>query len=265
VSLQEIVGNIFRWRSLVWVLAKRDFRRRYAGSVLGAAWAIIEPGVQFGLYFLVFSVFLGMRIEGNPGGGSYAMYLLSGLIPFLLFQESLMRSAGLAHEQAGLARHVRVPLEVLLAGTLVSVFLRHMFGLAILVAIAVAFGHVVLSQLPWLGIGVMLLAAGSFGVALALVPAGAFLPDLNQLVGMGGMVLFFLTPIVYTPTVLPAKAAPLLLYNPLVGLLETFRVGIMGGNLRPSHVLVTTGAVVVSLWFGQAVFRRRAHQVPDLV
>jgi len=263
--VQEIERNIFRWRSLVWVLAKRDFRRRYAGSALGVAWAIIEPGVQFGLYFLVFSVFLGMKIEGRPGGGSYAMYLLSGLIPFLVFQESLTRAAGLAHEQAGLTRHVRVPLEVLLAGALVSVFLRHMFGLAILVVIATALGQVVLSQLPWLAIGLVLLAAGCFGVALALVPAGAFLPDLNQFVGLSGMVLFFLTPIVYSPAVLPAKAAPVLLYNPLVGLLDTFRAGIMGGGVPPSHLLVTTGAVLASLFVGQAVFRRRAHQVPDLV
>jgi lipopolysaccharide transport system permease protein len=265
VDVREIVRNILQWRSLVWVLAKRDFHRRYAGSVLGVAWAIIEPGVQFGLYFLVFSVFLGTRLEGRPGGGSYAVYLLSGLIPFLLFQESLARASGLAHEQAGLARHVRVPLEVLLAGALVSVFLRHMFGLAILVTIATALGQLLLPQLPWLAVGLVLLAAGCFGVALALVPAGAFLPDLNQFVSVGSMVLFFVSPIVYAPTLLPAKAAPLLLWNPLVGLLDTFRVGIMGGGVPPSHLLVTIGAVVASLLVGQAIFHRRAHQVPDLV
>jgi lipopolysaccharide transport system permease protein len=263
--LLTIIRNLVRWRSLVWALAKRDFRRRYVGSLLGAAWAIIEPSVQFGLYFLVFSVFLGMKIEKGLGGGSYAMYLLSGMVPYLVFQESLMRAVTLAREQASIARHVRLPLEVLLAGTLVAVLMRHLLSLAILGVIAIGYGHVILSQLPWLLAGITVLAAGSLGLALALVPAGAYMPDLAQLVGMAMSVLFFLTPIVYAPTVLPAVVNRWLWCNPLVGLVDMFRAGIMGGGVPPAHLVGALVAAGVALVFGQAVFYRRALQVPDLV
>ena len=130
----QIIRELWRWRRLVGELARRDFKARYAGSVLGGAWSVLEPLVQFGLYLTVFGVFLGMRLEGKAGVGNFGLYLISGLVPFAAFQESVTRATGLARERAQLVRHVNVPLEVLLAGTLAAVFARN--GVALLLPAA---------------------------------------------------------------------------------------------------------------------------------
>jgi len=129
-----IISSVWRWRRLVRELARRDFKARYAGSALGVTWSVLEPLIQFGLYLVVFSVFLGMRFEDNPRVGSFGLYLVSGLVPYLAFQESVHRATGLARAEAGLVRHVNAPLEVLLAGSLVSIFVR--FGIAFLLVVA---------------------------------------------------------------------------------------------------------------------------------
>lgn len=257
--------NVWRWRRFVGAVARRELKARYAGSTLGAAWTILEPAVQFGLYLTVFSYFLGMRFEGNATVGSFGFFLLGGMIPFGAFQEAAVRAVGLARSQAGLVRHINAPLEVLLAGSLVAIFARHAVALVLATGLAAVWGTVAWAQLPWLVVGVVLLCAGVWGLALFLVPAGAFLPDLNQVVGSASTVMFFLTPVVYPLDQLPAGAARWMAFNPLVGLLDTFRAVLVGSRIVPAHLAVTAVAVLVLVVAGGAVFEKRAAAVPDIV
>jgi lipopolysaccharide transport system permease protein len=260
-----ILTTVWRWRRLVRELARREFVARYAGSALGVAWSVLEPLIQFGLYLVVFSVFLGMRFEENPTVGSFGLYLVSGLVPYMMFQETVNRAAGLARAEAGLVRHVNAPLEVLLAGSLVAILVRFAIALLLVVAAALAFGTVHWVQLPWAIIGLLLLVLGSWGIALALVPAGAFMPDLPQVVGTATTVLFFLTPIVYPPRLIPGAISWWLVANPLVGLLDTFRAGLVGGIVVPARVAVTVAVVVIVNVMGGIIFARRARAVRDVV
>lgn len=261
----SIFPSVWRWRRLIVQLALRELRARYAGSVLGGAWAVLEPAVQFALYLTVFSYFLGMRLESHAGVSSFALYLISGLVPFQMLQECLLRAAGFARAQAGLVRHVNVPLEVLLAGAILAVVARHFLSLALVAVVAVALGTASLSGVPVTLLGLALLISGMVGLALALVPAGAFIPDLVQVVGTATSVLFFLTPIVYPLSALPAGAARWMSYNPLAGLIGAVRAGFLGG--APAVAMVASGAAVAaaSLLLGLVVFSRRASAVRDVV
>ncbi len=260
-----IIRNVWAWRRLIAVLAAREFRARYAGSLLGMAWAFLEPFVQFLLYFTVFSWFLGMRLEGRPGMASFALYLLSGLVPYLAFQESLLRAAGLARENAALVRHVNVPLEVLLAGSLTAIFARHAVTLTLVLLAAVFGGTLGWPGALWLMIGVAALAAVVFGLSLALVPVGAFLPDVSQFLGTGLTILFFLTPIVYSASVLPKRLLPWMVWNPVADLLAVFRAAVVGLAVTPVQVVVAAAFGGAALMAGMAVFSLRAAAVRDVV
>ncbi len=249
----------------MWELARRDFRARYAGSAFGLAWAILEPLVQFTLYLTVFSYFLGMRLEGRPGMASFGLYLLSGLVPFLAFQECLVRSVHLAREQAQLVRHANVPLEAILAGSLAAIFVRNAVMLGFVVLAALVTGSFTWASVPWLLLGVALVAVAAFGLGLALVPSGAFLPDLGQFVATGLSVLFFLTPIVYDLKVLPARFARWMVANPLAGMLGAFRAGVLGLAPAPAGLAVATGFAIAVLILGSWVFKARALAVRDVV
>jgi lipopolysaccharide transport system permease protein len=261
----SIFTSVWRWRRLVWELARRDFKARYAGSALGVTWSVLEPLVQFGLYLLVFSGFLGMRLEGRPGVGLFGVYLISGLVPFLAFQESVVRATGLARERSQLVRHINVPLEVVLAGALTAVFARHGVALVLVLAVAAGFGTLALSGVPWLLAGLIVLVLGVFGLSLLLVVAGAFLPDLMQVVGTGTMILFFLTPIVYPVTALPHRAARWLAFNPLCGDLHCFRVAMIGESPQALSFAFAVASALVAVLVGALVFNLRRKQVPDLL
>jgi lipopolysaccharide transport system permease protein len=260
----EIMRRVWRWRRLVWELAKRDFKARYAGSALGAAWAVLEPLVQFGLYLTVFSLFLGMRLEGHPDVGSFGVYIISGLVPFLAFQEAVVRATGLARERAQLVRHINVPLEAVLSGALVAVFLRHCVALTLVLVASAAWGLFTFSGVPWLIGGAVVLAVGVFGLALGLVVAGAYLPDLQQVIGTGMMVLFFLTPIVYPSSAVPRKIVSLLVFNPLWGVVTSFRTALVGDRPQWSSFLIAGACAACLLAVGAVVFEARRRQVPDL-
>jgi len=259
------IGQVWRWRRLVGELASREFKSRYAGSALGASWAILEPLIQFVVYLVVFSLVLGMRLEGRPGMTAFGLYLVTGLMPFLAFQEALMRAVGLAHAQANLVRHLGTPLEVLVAGGLGAVLGRHAIGYGLALVAAAAGGTLAWAQLPWFGVGVILLVVATWGGSLLLLAAGAFLPDLSQLVGTGLMVLFYATPIVYTEQYVPSALKLWLTVNPLVGPLEAFRAVIMGTGPNLARLGVGAAGAGLVLVVGSAVFRRRYWAIRDVV
>ncbi len=260
----RIIRELWRWRRLVGELARRDFKARYAGSALGAAWSVLEPLVQFALYLTVFGVFLGMRLEGNAGVGNFGLYLISGLVPFAAFQESVVRATGLARERVELGRHVNVPLEVLLAGSLAAVFARQGVALAIVIAVAAAAGTVTAGGLLWLLAGIAVLTVTVFGLALGLVVVGAFLPDLAQVVGTATMVLFFLTPIVYPVSQVPHAVAGYMPANPLWGILSCFRTALVGGPPPAGSFALAAACAAAFFVLGALVFEARRRQVPDL-
>jgi lipopolysaccharide transport system permease protein len=257
--------SLWRWRRLVARLARREFRARYAGSALGAAWAILEPAVHFGLYLAVFGYFLGMRLESRPDVTSFGFYLVSGLVPFLAFQESLVQAAHLARANAGLIRHVNVPLEVLLAASVLAIFSRHLVGLAVILVAATAAGVLSLPHLPVLLLGGLVLLVGTLGATLALMPASAFLPDLAHVVGTATTVLFFLTPIVYPQSLLPAVLQRWLPLNPLHGVVAAFRRGVMAAPAQPVALAVAAALAVLALVVGSWLFNLRSAAVRDLV
>lgn len=257
--------GLWRWRRLIVALARREFRAHYAGSVLGAAWAILEPAVQFGLYLVLFSVLLGMRLESTPSVGSFGLYLVGGLVPFMALQEGVVRAASFARANASLMRHVQVPIEVLLAGSLVAVMARHALAFGLVLIAGTALGSVVPAQLLWLLLGFPLLVLGTWGAALGLVVAGAFLPDLTHVLGTAMTVVFFLSPIVYPETALPAAVVPWLAANPVVGLLDTFRSGLMGAPVTAVRLGVTVVAAATIFFFGSALFARKVDAVRDIV
>jgi ABC-type polysaccharide/polyol phosphate export permease len=193
------------------------------------------------------------------------VYLISGLVPFLAFQESVMRATGLARERAQLVRHVNVPLEVVLAGALTAVLARHGVALLLVVGVAVGFGTFSLAGIPWLLGGLIVLVVGVFGLGLALLIGGAFLPDLAQLVGTATMVLFFATPIVYPVTALPQRVASWVAFNPVWGGLHCFRVALLGEPPEVGSFVLAAASAVVALAIGTLVFKLRRHQVPDLL
>ncbi len=258
-----MLAEVWRHRHLVLAMAGRAVKARYAGSLLGTAWALVEPLLQFALYLVVFGVFLGLR-GFSGGGGGFALWLLAGLVPFLLLQEGWVRAASCFRAQANLVKHVPVPLSALLASELVAVLARHGVLLALLLGFALTLGNQGPPLLPSLVGAVLAALLLLVGGALWLSVAGAYLPDVGPVTSSLMGFALYLTPILYPETLLPEKLRPWVAINPLwtpVALMRTglglpVVVGWAGIGLVLGVVLLLAG-----VWF----FRRREAAVRDLV
>lgn len=260
---RSLVGEVWQHRQLVLTMAARAIKARYAGSVLGLAWAILEPLLQFGLYLLVFGVFLGLR--GFAGGGTaFALWLLAGLAPFLLLQEGWTRAAGVFRAHAGLVKHVPVPLSVLLASELLAVLARHGVVFTLLVVVASGSGQLTLGRVPLLLMGMFLALAFLAGGGLWLAVAGSYLPDAVPVTSTVMSFLLYATPILYPVRVVPEPFRGLLLANPLWGVVEGFRWS-MGAEVDSRALAVSWGAGFLLLVAGVALFRKRQWAIRDLV
>jgi lipopolysaccharide transport system permease protein len=149
--------DMWRWRRLIQGLARRDFQLRYRASVIGFTWTLLEPAVQFALYFAAFSLLLGTRFATDPAVEPFGLFVISGLVPFWAFQETFVRAASVVREHSLMVRHAKFPLEALLSATMLSIWARHGLAFVLVTIIAGLLGKVALASAGWALLAVALL------------------------------------------------------------------------------------------------------------
>lgn len=247
-------------------LVIRDVILRYRGSALGFVWTLLYPLLFMGVYTLVFSVFL------HIGAPNYAILLIAGLLPWQCFATSVQAGTGSMIEgRMYIGKTVIAPVVLVLVPVL-SNFVQFLLSLPILFAIAVILhfksaGHV---QVGWptlvlpLLLGIQLLL--TFGLLLFLATFNVFYRDVQQLVGVILMLAFFLTPIVYPLSTVPAQYRSYLLLNPMAPLVLGYQ-DIFYYHSFPNfyHVSYALGAAVILTYFGAIVFKRYKDTIAEYV
>ena len=134
-----------RWRrrqALLLNLVARDFRQRYVGSALGWLWGVVHPAVLLLSYTFVFSMVFRVRPAAASGTDSFALYLFTGILPWLLFQDTVQRSATSIVDASNLITRTMFPSDVLPVSLFLSGALSHLLGLLVLLAIQIGRAHV---------------------------------------------------------------------------------------------------------------------------
>ncbi|HRY42607.1 MAG TPA: ABC transporter permease [Thermoanaerobaculia bacterium] len=252
--------NVFLLSELV----RRDLAARYAGSFGGAAWAVLNPLILCGLYTLVFSVIVRVPPPADFRG-TYAEFLLAGLLPWLGLQDALVRGASSVTEQANLVKKIPFPVEILVLSSLGSALILQAASLVVFAAVSVPFGSGELHLAPLAGalLFQLLLLAGPM---FALAAGSVLFRDLAQLLGPLLTVAFYLTPILYPEELVPASLAPGMALNPLRDLAGLFRAGLLGTTAPPLERLLVWGAgLAVLAFFGHRFFARSRRAFADVL
>jgi lipopolysaccharide transport system permease protein len=240
VAYLPSVASLYRLlaarRLLLWEMGKRDIRDRYVGQTLGVYWAVLTPLLTMAVYLFIFAFVFRIRMPASTmdgmaqgWGGSYALYLLSGLIPWMGFQEVMNRATAAVTGNANLVKQVIFPLEILPLKILLSAFLAQGVALAIFLAYGLLrFGppSPMILLLPWLFL-VQLLA--SAGIALLLAAVAPFFRDIKDLVGLFCFVLIYAMPIFFTQDMLPSGMYRLLMLNPFSHMIECYHDALYWG------------------------------------
>ena len=261
-DLGRELREVWNFRELLYFLAWRDLKVRYKQTILGAAWAILQPF----LTMVVFSVFFGHLGKMPSDGIPYPVFAYCGLLPWALFAHALNESGNSLINNRGLITKVYfprliIPLAPLLVGLVdfglasgVLVGMMAFYGVAPGTAALTAPFFVILALLTALSVGLWLSALN-----VRYRDVRYTVPFLTQL-------WLFVTPVVYPASLLPEPWRAALGLNPMSGVVEGFRWALLGRAGAPGQLLVISVAVVVVLLVGGLwYFARTAKTFADVV
>jgi len=261
-----LVRAVWQYRGFVWGMVRREFRARYLESLLGSAWAVLNPAAMIAIYTVIFSQVMHARLPGLDDTFAYSIYLCAGLLPWAYFTEVVTRSLTVFLEHAGLMKKVSFPRISLPVILLLSSTINFsiIFGLFLLVLAVVGRfpGWPILALIPLLG----LQQAFALGLGMLLGVLNVFFRDVAQFVGVGLQFWFWLTPIVYSAAVVPDWARAALAWNPMAQLIGAYQQILLNGAAPAWSALrfhVAGAALVLGLAF-IAFDRLSADMVDEL-
>jgi lipopolysaccharide transport system permease protein len=266
-SPRALVESLWRHRSLISTMTKREIIGRYRGSMLGILWSFFNPVFMLVVYTFVFSVVFQARwSEGSDSKIEFALILFSGLLVYSLFAECINRAPNLIISNINYVKKVVFPLEILPAVAL----LTSGFHLAISFLVWLIF-YIVFLGIPKITIllfplVLMPLMFFTLGLSLALASLGVFLRDISQVVTVLTTALLFLSPIFFPVSALPERFQILLHFNPLTPIIEATRNVLIFGKL-PELSLWIAQLIVSSLiaWIGYACFQKLRKGFADVI
>jgi len=249
--------SLWKNRSLISQMTKREVIGRYRGSVMGLAWSFFNPILMLAVYTFVFSEIFKSRWVGvDTGKGGFAVLLFVGMIVHGLFAECANRAPSLVMSNSNYVKKVVFPLEILPVITLGSALFHSCISLVVLlVAQFIITGTLYWTALLFPLILVPLILA-TLGLSWLLASLGVYLRDVGHVITVLTTVLLFLSPVLYPVAALPESYQPWLKLNPLTYIIEESRNVLLFGHMPAWGdllVAVAIGAVIAAIgfWFFQ--------------
>lgn len=260
-------ASLWRNRSLVIALTKREVIGRYRGSFLGLFWSFFNPLFMLAVYTFVFSVVFKARWgTGAESKAEFALILFIGLIVFNLFADCAIRSPGLILSNVNYVKKVIFPLEILPFVTLASAFFHTAISLVVWVlAYTIFIGppHATIVYFPFV---VMPLAFFVLGMLWTMSALGVYFRDLSQIVGLLTTVMMFVSPIFYPVDAVPKSYQVFIYLNPLMPAIAQMRnVMFFGINPDWSLLIAYWGAMLCIAWFGFFWFQKTRKGFADVL
>ncbi|MFB3777414.1 MAG: ABC transporter permease [Bryobacteraceae bacterium] len=260
------VLSIWRNRSLIRSMVRRDILGRYRGSMGGLFWTVLNPLLLMLTYFFVFGVVLRTRFAGDPSRSGFVLYFLAGMLSWLPFSEAAGRAPMVMMEYRNFVKRLVFPLETLPVNLTAAGLVTQAFALAVfLVILVLVRGSVPLSAL-WLPALIVPQVLLTLGLCWFLAGLGVYVRDLGQINGFLLTLWFFLTPICYPEESLPAEAMGVLSKNPLLALVRGYRNVLLEGtapDFGPMWKLwLVSGAV---FFLGHAWFYKLRKTFVDVI
>ncbi len=252
--------NLVRYRSLLFQLVRRDFQQRFVGSAAGWIWSLIHPLVLLVAYTFIFTYCLQIRLEPGQLTDNYPIFLFAGMLPWLLFQETVQRSASALVDYGNLIKKSVFPAEIVPIAIFLSNLLSHFLALLLLVAAVAVWLKQVSAMLVLLPVYMALIALFSLGLAWIASSLHVFLRDTAHVLTVLMTFWFWLTPIFITEDKFPAKLRWLITLNPLVYAVRGYRTSILSTHLPSLRDLALLAAFAVATFLIGGLFFRQTKK-----
>jgi lipopolysaccharide transport system permease protein len=231
---RHFLRNLIQGRTLLYQLVRRDFQQRFVGSAAGWIWALIHPLVLLASWTFVFQICL--KNEPPPGEvtENYTVFLFCGFLPWLLFQDAVMRSANSLLEHSNLITKTVFPSEIIPVSVFLSSLINHGLALALVLGV-LAIWMDGISTMAWL-LPLYIVPLGMFAIGLGWFVSSlqVYLRDTAQMLSVTLTLWFWLTPIFISEQQVPEQVRFLVRFNPLAYVVRAYRERLL--SYRPVDI-----------------------------
>jgi lipopolysaccharide transport system permease protein len=259
-------GELYAYRELLFFFVWRDISARYKQTVLGSAWAVIQPLLLMAIFSFV-ALVLGIptpKINGVPI--PYPVFVYAGLIPWTLFSQGMPASALSLINNYNMMTKVYFP-RLFLPVTAAAVFLVDLaYSLAIYAVILLAYRTAPTWACVFLPVLVLMTLIATLSIGVLLSSLTLFYRDFRHVVPFLVQIMMYLTPVFYSATLFTEKRPMLgwiLSLNPMFGIIDAYRGIILGAELNWTCLLISSGSAVLLFVFALFYFRRTERRFAD--
>lgn len=262
LSVARRLRELVEYKDLLWVLAKRDFKIKYAQTFLGVFWSFIRPIILIGIFSFVF----GTVVKVDTGGIPYIIFVFTGISGWTFFSAVLGGASASLRGSSAMIKKVYFPRLVIPLSKAMVALIDFGIVLALLLAYLFIEGHSFTTNVLYFPLFVLanILVGLTFGIWISALTIRY--RDLQQIVPFVLQVGMYATPVAYPARLVPEKYLDLYyMVNPMVGIIEGFRWSLLGyGELEPVS-FVSIGLIAVLFVLGVLFFFRVERIMPDIL
>ncbi len=257
------MGDLWRYRDLLLILAGRDVKLRYKQTLLGVTWVIIQPLITALIFTVIFGNFAKMPSDGQP----YMLFTFAGLLSWNLFSQSLQRAGNSLVGSAAMITKVYFPRMSIPVASTGAVLVDFAVSLAVFVVLMVVYQVAPTWRLLTLPLFLILTLVTAVGVSLWLSALSVYYRDFMYAIPFVIQAWMYASPVAYAASVVPERWRLLYSLNPAMGFIEGFRWALLGGEspLTVQMVAISTLGALVAFVSGAFIFRRIERGFADVI
>ena len=254
--------EIWEYRDLLLFLSWRDISIRYKQTVLGAAWAVIQPVLTMVIFTIFFGNLAGVPSEGAP----YPLFSFAALLPWQYFSTTLGNAANSLVNNSNLLSKVYFPRLLIPLTSLLPPAVDFVIAFIVLVVMMIFYRVTPTWNVLWLPAFIALAVVTALGVGLWFAALNVKYRDVRYIVPILVQFGLFVSPVAYPSSMVPIFWRPLYALNPMAGVIEGFRWALLGTNTAPGRLIaVSSIAAIIILVTGLFYFRRTEQTFADVI
>lgn len=255
------LGELWRYREVIWFLVWRDFKVRYRQTLLGVAWALIQPLLTVAIFTLLFARFAGVSSGGTP----YPLFALAGFVPWAFFSYGVGAATGCMLNNQDLVKRIYFPRLAIPLAAILSGLADMAIGLTLIAAFLFWFAQPIGPNALMIPLFLLQGIAATIGVGLILSAANARFRDIGHAVPFVLQIGLLASPIGYASASVPEQWQVVYHLNPMAGVIDGVRWALFGTPLRLDMWLVSLGMTLFALIGGALYFHRNERMLADIL
>ena len=253
-------AEMYRSRELLFFLAWRDVKIRYKQTVLGAAWAVLQPLLTMMIFTIIFGRFAGIKTGDMP----YPVFVFAGLIPWTFFASGVAAAGQSLVSQQALLTKVYFPRIFVPTAAVAALLVDMLITLGIYAVILAYYRMMPSWQIVFLPAVLLLTVVATLGLGFSLAALTVLYRDFRYVIPFLIQILMYASPVIFPLKMLSVKYQDILSLNPMSGVIEAYRSSILGEPWNFQSLAISTAVSLALLAFGLFYFRRTERLFADI-